>query len=55
MGTPPCFPTISTKGDNFCDFLFVVLEDEDPPKRRVFVLQDNKKKRDLHLIEKNLS
>ena len=27
MGALSCFPAISTKGDNFCDFLFGSLDD----------------------------
>ena len=28
MGAPPFFSTISTKGNNFCDFLFASLDDK---------------------------
>ena len=32
MGTPPSFSTMFSKRDNFCDFLFVYLENEVSPK-----------------------
>ena len=28
MGIPPCFSTIVTKGNNFCDFMFAYLDIE---------------------------
>ena len=47
MSTPPCFFSVTNKGDNFYDFLFASMADK-PLPRKCFLLKEKNSHRETN-------